>query len=86
MNPLLWLAAGGILANIEMGADRRRSLALNVLVGVAGALVAGMVLSSPVESETLTSSDLSVGALLIASLGAILVLALVNLFRLKDAP
>ena len=89
MNPMLWLVAGGILgwlANIEMGADRRRSLALNVLAGVAGALVAGTLLTSPLEPETLGASDLSVGGLLVASLGAILVLALVNLFRLKDAP
>ena len=41
---------------------------------------------SPLEPETLKSSDLSVGALLVASLGAIRVLARVNFVRLKDAP
>jgi len=86
---MLWLVAGAVLgwlANMEMGADRRTSLALNVLAGAAGALVAGALLTSPLEPGALGSGDLSLGGVLVASLGAILVLALVNLFRLKDAP
>ncbi len=89
MNPMLWLVAGGILgwlANIEMGADRRGSLALNVVSGAAGALVAGSLLALPFEPGAMRSGELSVGALFVASLGAILVLALVNLFRLRGAP
>ena len=89
MNPMLWLVAGGVLgwlANIEMGADRKTSLALNVLTGVAGALIAGTLVTSPLEPGAVGSGDLSLGGVLVASLGAILVLALVNLFRLKDAP
>lgn len=89
MNPMLWLVAGGILgwlANVEMGADRRGSLALNVACGILGALIAGSLLVLPFDPEAVRSGELSVGSLLVASLGAIIVLALVNLSRLRGAP
>ena len=89
MNPMLWLVAGGILgwlANAEIGTDRRGSLALNVASGAIGALAAGSLLTLSLEPDAVRSSDLSLGALLLASLGSILALALVNLFRLRGAP
>jgi len=89
MNPMLWLLAGallGWLANIEMAADRRLSLALNVGAGIAGAVLAGALVALPFESVALEWGELSLGSLLMASLGAIILLALVNLFRLKGAP
>lgn len=89
MNPMLWLLAGallGWLANIEMAADRRMSLALNVAAGVAGALLAGLLVTLPFDADALVATEWSLGSLLVASLGAILFLALVNLFRLKGAP
>jgi uncharacterized membrane protein YeaQ/YmgE (transglycosylase-associated protein family) len=88
MNPMLWLVAGGVLgwlANNEMGADRRSSLARNVLAGVVGALLAGALLT-PLEPDAVGSTDLHLGALLVASLGALILLAVVNLFRLKGIP
>jgi uncharacterized membrane protein YeaQ/YmgE (transglycosylase-associated protein family) len=89
MNPMLWLLAGAVLgwlANVEMAADRGRSLALNVAAGAAGSLLAGSLITLPFESDALISGNLSLGALLVASLGAIILLAIVNLFRLKGAP
>src|SRR4030095_7030906 len=64
MNPMLWLLAGAILgwlATIEMAADRRLSLALNVAAGIVGALLAGSLVTLPLEPQTLGSSDLSLG-------------------------
>ncbi len=89
MNPMLWLLAGvilGWLATIEMAADRRLSLALNVAAGIAGALLAGSLVTLPFAPETLSSSEWNLGSLLMASLGAIILLVVVNLFRLKGAP
>ena len=89
MNPLLWLLAGAILgwlANAEMAADRQLSLALNVASGIIGAMLAGSLVTLPFEPQALGSSDLSLGPLLVASLGAIILLAIVNLFRLKGTP
>jgi uncharacterized membrane protein YeaQ/YmgE (transglycosylase-associated protein family) len=89
MNPMLWLLAGAILgwlANMEMGGDRGSSLAVNVAAGAAGALLAGSLITLPFEPDTLASGDLSLGTLLVASLGAIILIAIVNLFRLKGAP
>jgi uncharacterized membrane protein YeaQ/YmgE (transglycosylase-associated protein family) len=89
MNPMLWLLSGtilGWLATIEMAADRRLSLALNVAAGIAGALLAGSLVTLPFEPEALSSSEWNLGSLLMASLGAIILLVVVNLFRLKGAP
>ena len=89
MNPMLWLLAGAILgwlANMEMAGDRGASLAINVAAGAVGSLLAGSLITLPFEPDTLVSGDLSLGTLLVASLGAIILLAIVNLFRLKGAP
>jgi uncharacterized membrane protein YeaQ/YmgE (transglycosylase-associated protein family) len=89
MNPMLWLLAGAVLgwlANVEMAADRGRSLALNVAAGAAGALLAGTLITVPFEPDAVISGELNLGALLVASLGAIILLAIANLWRLKDAP
>ena len=89
MNPMLWLLAGAILgwlANMEMAGDHGASLAINVAAGAVGSLLAGSLITLPFEPDTLVSGDLSLGTLLIASLGAIILLAIVNLFRLKGAP
>ena len=88
MNPMVWLLAGGVLgwlANIELGSDRRSGLGLNVVAGAIGASLAGLLLV-PLQPDAVASSELSVGALMVALLGAILLLAVVNLFRLKGAP
>ena len=89
MNPMLWLLAGAILgwlANMEMAGDRGASLAINVAAGAVGSLLAGSLITLPFEPDTLLAGDLSLGALLVASLGAIILLAIVNLFRLKGVP
>src|SRR4030095_5374309 len=86
---MLWLLAGAILgwlANIEMAADRRRSLALNVAAGIVGALLAGSLVTLPLEPQTLGSNDVSPGPLLVASLGAIIPLSIVHPFKAEGAP
>ena len=89
MNPMLWLLAGAVLGwlvNVEMAGDRGRALALNVAAGAAGALLAGTLITVPFEPDAVISGELNLGALLVASLGAIILLAIANLWRLKDAP
>ena len=85
MNPMIWLLVGGVLgwlASIETGTQGRRGVAINVATGVVGALISGGLLSSPFGPDAIRSGEFSVAGLVVAPLGAIILLAVVNLVRL----
>lgn len=89
MNPMIWLLVGGVLgwlASIETGAQGPRGVAVNIAAGVVGALIAGWLLSSPFGPDAIRSSEFSVAGLVVAPLGAIILLAVVNLVRLTRIP
>jgi uncharacterized membrane protein YeaQ/YmgE (transglycosylase-associated protein family) len=80
MNLILWLVIGGVigwLASIVMRTDAQQGILLNIIVGIVGAFLAGLVLSG----GTINSSDFSLSSLLASFLGAVVLLAIVNLFR-----
>lgn len=80
MNLILWLVIGGIigwLASIVMRTDAQQGILLNIVVGIVGAFLAGLVLSG----GTINNSDFSLTSLLASFLGAVVLLAIVNLFR-----
>lgn len=80
MNLILWLVIGGIigwLASIVMRTDAQQGILLNIVVGIVGAFLAGLVLSG----GTINNSDFSLSSLLASFLGAVVLLAIVNLFR-----
>jgi uncharacterized membrane protein YeaQ/YmgE (transglycosylase-associated protein family) len=82
MNLIVWLVIGGIvgwLASIIMKRDAQQGIILNVVVGIIGALLAGYVISPLVGVGTI-NSGLSVGSFLVSLLGAVVLLAIVNLF------
>ena len=68
-----WLAA--IIARAETGAARMR----NILIGVAGALVAGLAVNPLLGEGNLLDGQYSVNALLIALAGSVALLLAVNL-------
>jgi uncharacterized membrane protein YeaQ/YmgE (transglycosylase-associated protein family) len=85
MNPLLWLVVGaalGWLASIETGTRALHGIVVNVAAGIAGALMAGWLLSLPFGPVAIRSDEFSLAGLVVAPLGAIVVLAVVNLVRL----
>ena len=85
MNPILWIAVGGLLgwlSSVELGAAKFTDRLLNVATGVCGALAAGSLLTRAFEDEVMHASDLSVPGLVEAGFGAVVLLVLVNLFRL----
>lgn len=89
MNPMIWLLVGGVLgwlASIETGAQGPHGVAVNIAAGVVGALIAGWLLSSPFGPDAIRSSEFSVAGLVVAPLGAIILLAIVNLVRLTRIP
>jgi uncharacterized membrane protein YeaQ/YmgE (transglycosylase-associated protein family) len=84
MNFMLWMIIGGILgwiASIIMRTNAQQGLFLNIVVGIIGALVAGFVLTPLFGIGTINQNNFSLPALLVSLLGAIILLAIVNLFR-----
>ena len=83
MGIIIWLIVGGIvgwLASIIMKTDGQQGILLNVVVGIIGALLAGFIISPLVGVGTI-NSGLSVGTFLVSLVGAVVLLAIVNLFR-----
>ncbi|HUL67155.1 MAG TPA: GlsB/YeaQ/YmgE family stress response membrane protein [Burkholderiaceae bacterium] len=84
MNLVVWLVVGGILgwiASLVMRTDAQQGIFLNVIVGIVGAAVAGLVVSPLIGVPTINQNAFSVGALVVSLIGAIILLAIVNLFR-----
>ena len=75
---------GGILgwiASIIMRTNAQQGTLLNIVVGIVGAFLAGMFLSPFFGVATINQNNFSLPSLLVSLLGAIILLALVNLFR-----
>ena len=84
MNFLFWLIMGGIigwLASIVMKTDGQQGLFLNVVVGIVGAMLGGWLISPMVGMGTINQNNFSLGALLVSFVGAVILLAVVNLVR-----
>jgi uncharacterized membrane protein YeaQ/YmgE (transglycosylase-associated protein family) len=84
MNFIIWLVVGGILgwlASIMMRTDAQQGIILNVVVGIIGALLAGFLIAPMLGTGTINSNDFSLSGLLVSLLGAIVLLAIVNLVR-----
>ena len=86
MNFIIWLVVGGLIgwvASLIMRTDAQQGLLLNIIVGIIGALLGGWLISPLVGEGNINSGDFSVGGLVVSLLGAVILLAIVNLFRRK---
>jgi uncharacterized membrane protein YeaQ/YmgE (transglycosylase-associated protein family) len=80
MNFIIWLIVGGIigwLASIVMKTNAQQGMVLNVIVGIVGAVLGGWLMGR----GTINNADLSVPSLLVSFIGAVILLAIVNLIR-----
>ena len=83
MGIIIWLVIGGIvgwLASIVMKRDGSQGLVMNVIVGIVGALLGGFLISPLVGVGTI-NDGVSIGSILVSLVGAIILLAIVNLFK-----
>ena len=81
---LIWLVVGGLLGWIAskiMRTDAQQGVILNVVVGIIGALLGGWFLAPLFGTGTINSNDFSIAGLLVSLLGAVILLAIVNMFR-----
>ena len=84
MNLIVWLIVGGLLgwvASMIMRTDGQQGILLNVIVGIVGALLGGWFISPLVGVPTINQGAFSAGALLVSLVGAVILLAIVNLVR-----
>ena len=84
MNFIIWLIVGGIigwLASLVMKTDGQQGMFLNVVVGVVGAMLGGWLISPLVGVGTINQDNFSLPAMLVSFVGAVILLAIVNLFR-----
>jgi uncharacterized membrane protein YeaQ/YmgE (transglycosylase-associated protein family) len=84
MNFIIWIIVGGILgwiASMIMRTNAEQGMFLNIVVGIIGALLGGWLLAPLFGTGTINQSDFSLGSLLVSLLGAVILLAIVNLFR-----
>ena len=88
MNFIIWLIVGGIigwLASLLMKTDGQQGIILNVVVGIVGAMLGGWLISPLVGVGTINQNSFSMPALAVSFIGAVILLAIVNLFRRGSA-
>jgi uncharacterized membrane protein YeaQ/YmgE (transglycosylase-associated protein family) len=76
---IIWLVVGGIcgwLASLIMRTDAQQGIVMNIVVGIVGAVIAGWVLGKGNLNQ-----GISIETFLWSLIGAIILLAIVNLIR-----
>ena len=84
VNFIIWLIVGGLIgwiASMIMKTDAQQGVILNVVVGIVGALLGGWFLAPMFGTGTINQNDFSIAGLGVSLLGAIILLAIVNLVR-----
>ncbi|MGO1069891.1 GlsB/YeaQ/YmgE family stress response membrane protein [Lysobacter sp. CA199] len=82
---IVWLVVGGVIgwiASMIMRTDGQQGIFLNVIVGIVGAFLGGWlggVLG--IGAGTINSGAFNLPGLLLSLVGAVVLLAIVNLFR-----
>jgi uncharacterized membrane protein YeaQ/YmgE (transglycosylase-associated protein family) len=79
MNLIILLVVGGVigwLASLIMRTDAQQGILLNIVVGIVGAFIASLLLGG-----SITSGAITLTTVLASLVGAIVLLAIVNLVR-----
>jgi uncharacterized membrane protein YeaQ/YmgE (transglycosylase-associated protein family) len=77
MGIIIWLIVGGIvgwLASLIMRRDAQQGILLNIVVGIIGALLAGWIFGGGINEA------ITIRTFLFSIIGAVILLAIVNLF------
>ncbi|MES2441729.1 MAG: GlsB/YeaQ/YmgE family stress response membrane protein [Pseudomonadota bacterium] len=76
---IVWLVIGGVvgwLASMVMRTDGQQGIFLNIVVGIVGAFIGSLLFGGSINSGVVTPTTF-----VISLLGAIILLAIVNLVR-----
>jgi uncharacterized membrane protein YeaQ/YmgE (transglycosylase-associated protein family) len=80
MGLIIWLFVGGIvgwLASLIMRTDAQQGILLNVVVGIVGAFIGGLIFTR----GTINQVPLDLNSFLVSLVGAVILLGIVNLVR-----
>jgi len=83
MNIIIWLIVGGIigwLASMIMKTDGQQGIILNVVVGIVGAFIGGWI-GPMLGLGGGINGGFNIMSFIVSLIGAIVLLAIVNLFR-----
>ena len=78
MGIIIWLVVGGIvgwLASLIMRTDAQQGIILNIIVGIIGAVIASLLLGNGINDA------ITIESFLYSLLGAVVLLAIINLVR-----
>lgn len=81
MEIIVWIIIGalaGWIASIIMGTNEQQGAIMNILVGIAGAVIGSLILRTLGQSD---GDGSFLGSLLVATLGAVVLLAIFKVFR-----
>ncbi len=84
MTLIITLIVGGILgwlASLVMRTDGQQGVVLNVVVGIVGAILAGYLITPFFGGAPITTGAMDFKSLFVSFLGAVVLLAVVNLIR-----
>ena len=84
MGLIILLVVGGLIgcvASMIMRTDGQQGIILNVVVGIVGAVLAGFLVSPLLGVPPITSGGYSIATIVVSLLGAVVLLAIVNLVR-----
>jgi uncharacterized membrane protein YeaQ/YmgE (transglycosylase-associated protein family) len=80
MGIIIWLVIGGIvgwLASMVMRTDAQQGILLNIVVGIVGAFIGGLIFNH----GNINTAPLNLTSFLVSLVGAIILLGVVNLLR-----
>ena len=84
MGIIIWLIIGGVigwLASMIMKTDGQQGILLNIVVGIVGAAIGGWLIAPMIGGSASASGVSGPMGYLSALIGAVILLAIINLFR-----
>ena len=88
MGLIILLVVGGLLgwvASMIMRTDGQQGIFLNIVVGIVGAMLAGFLINPLIGGGNIMNGSLSMSSILVSLLGAVVLLAIVNMIRRGSA-
>ena len=80
MGIIFWLVVGGVigwLASVIMRTDGQQGIILNIMVGIIGAFIGGLIFAR----GEINNAPLTITTFLVSLVGSIILLAIVNMVR-----
>ncbi|MET0377080.1 MAG: GlsB/YeaQ/YmgE family stress response membrane protein [Rhizorhabdus sp.] len=84
MGLIVLLVVGGLIgwvASMIMRTDGQQGIFLNIVVGIVGALLAGFLITPLIGGAPITSGVISIQSVVVSLIGAVVLLAIINVFR-----